>query len=67
MLQIVSYQELLNNKQNLNSIIQNAFGENGLGILAVSGVPNLEKKRIKLLKCSVEYVQFDTFGRVIVV
>lgn len=52
---VVSYEDLVN-KADLKTVIEEAFGYDGMGILAVSGVPGLNPKRETLLPLAFQYV-----------
>ena len=49
----ISYTDLVaacsDNKSNINDLIDRAFSSNGLGIIAITDVPNLPEMRLKLL------------------
>lgn len=46
---VVSLADLKNDEKDLSGEIEQAFGSEGMGILAVSNVPDLESMRKKLL------------------
>jgi isopenicillin N synthase-like dioxygenase len=45
----IAYQDLLDGAPTLSKQIEEAYGENGLGILVVSGIPNLLEQRNDIL------------------
>lgn len=49
----ISYTDLMaacsDNKSNINNLIERAFSSSGLGIIAITDVPNLSEMRLKLL------------------
>lgn len=47
----------LKNESNLSLVIEKAYGADGLGILAVSNVPQIERLREKLLPLAFKYVR----------
>jgi isopenicillin N synthase-like dioxygenase len=55
---VLKYEDLISNKD-LSASIEKAFGENGLGILAVSGVPDVESKRSRLLPLAPRFANFS--------
>jgi len=50
----VSYSDLLSGKD-LSHLITRAFGKEGLGILLISGVPDLMRKRERILRVSKQF------------
>jgi len=52
---LLEYKDLINENVDLNDSIKEAYGYDGLGILVVRGVPNLDEKRRKLLPLSHKY------------
>lgn len=51
---VVSYSDLVN-KADLSAAVEEAFGYEGMGILCVSGVPELDPKRNALLPLAFKY------------
>jgi hypothetical protein len=49
MIQQISYIELMSNND-ITKHIQNGFGEDGLGAIIITDVPNMDKRRLSLLK-----------------
>jgi len=52
---LLEYKDLINENVDLNDSIKEAYGYDGLGILVVRGVPNLDEKRRILLPLSHKY------------
>jgi isopenicillin N synthase-like dioxygenase len=59
MLTQVSYNDLFSN-QDLSSKIEDAFGDNGLGAIIVTDIPNFKNEKIKLLKLSKVFGELPT-------
>ena len=51
----IDYNTLVKNTSLLTEEIANAFGEDGLGILVVSNVPNVTKLRSRLLQAAFQF------------
>jgi len=55
---VISYNELLDGSLNLSSSIEKAFGENGIGLILISDVPNYPELRNNLLPRSYKFAHF---------
>lgn len=62
---VVSYEDLVA-RSDLSAAIEEAFGYDGMGILAVSGVPGLNPKRETLLPLAFQCVWLCCYGLVVV-
>jgi len=55
----IDYNDLLNNDSNLLEKIAEAYGYDGLGILTVANVPNLNESRMKLLPLARKFADLN--------
>jgi hypothetical protein len=53
---VIDYKDLLNEQADLSEAIKVAYGFDGLGLLAVRGVPNLTELRKNFLPLAHKYV-----------
>jgi len=55
----IDYSDLINPKNQLNYEIDQAFGKQGLGLIAIKNIPNLNKARENILKKGFEFYHLD--------